>query len=919
MSALDPIVGLRNGFNSLTYPRICEPLPLLDKSIIDHADIVAFGSVIPSQKSACIAGQNCPNKAASEQYVRAMSQIGVLYACLLLPNDEAELWSLDTGNDPAKLNLERIKSARIDKVVSHLVENTDIYSSEKVIDRKYRSLRNTIMSSKPWQLSFASAGLLDLQEEQNEDSLVKLLCECISYALKQWTNLEGCPDDAHIRVGSAFIRLVTTRSLIDKGICKGDISNIDACISSAREFLPSFMNANSMPVPPDIINALWRRLQEVRFELLTGDMLAGIYEKGLLSTDEQRKNGIHYTPHSLRRLLWNAVIEHLGEVDPSRLRILDPTCGSGGFLLTAYDSLIRMNEESIYKPHNVAMIRQSLMGVDMDPFACDIARLALILQSNPTSNNWLIEQSDILQWTPLQHNQPNIIIGNPPFKLAADIFLRSIQFVAPHGLIGMVMPKSFLSSTNDEIARNRIIEFADLIGVIEFPDRIFHESQASTCAIIARRHSHESDILPRYFDYLALDRSIQTDEQKRRFLIGDWGFAKTPLKLSDRHFIDGNLELPDLWKSIHTHLVNDDIAEFHKGIILRGEKPDKETAISTEVADVRDSYNEGYLPFLANARDFISPFFIKNAKYLEWAPKKMYRSGRLEYWQPDKVVIGRCVTHKQRWRIKGAVDKVGFVYDSRIIGCIPKKDWSSYALLVFLTSSYANAWYSSHSQHGDITLITLKRMPVPDFTEDQLEHLSALGEAISRCAEISAKYKLDGKYITFNEYICGILLNEVDELVFDAFGLEAIHKTQIREFMKQAGEQRPGLFESMAIADPVEDRVYRGKPLPLYETTGIILAINSDVNHAILWIDGLELAVPVMVSIDEIPNDLRRSGEFIKVKATLTATKKSQLNITDISPHPTASLSRFNISSKIAELISRTPSLSFHNSDHNDA
>jgi hypothetical protein len=927
MSKSDPIAELRNGFNGLSYPGIREHLPLLQRDVIAQADLVAFASTIPSQKWACIAGQNCPAPTESDRYVRAMSQTGVKYTCLAFPNGRSELWSLDTENHSGELDPHRIKSARIDEVVRHLIENAETYSPEHVIDQKFRSLATPNLSSKPWQLSFASAGLPDLQEEQTETSLVTLLNECTGYALEQWQNFDGCPDDAGTKIGRTFLRLVAARALVDKGIRSTDRSDMDACLKEARSLLPSFMDLGSIQVPQEILNTLWLRLQEVRFELLTGDMLAGIYERGLLSAKEQRQHGIHYTPPSLRRLLWNAVSEHLKGVAPSNLRILDPTCGSGGFLLTVYDGLVRMAGGSPHKSHDVALIRKCLMGVDQDPFACDIARLALILQSHPTSNAWMIQQSDFLQWTPYSGCEPNVILGNPPFQLGTDILLRSIQYLSPDGLIGMVMPKSFLSGVMDQSARDNIVENTDLIGVVEFPDKIFKHSQESTCAIIARRRSgHKSS--QQSFDYLGLDRSILPNEQRRRFFIGDWSFTKLPVKLGLQCFAEGNLELADLWDSIQASLRITDIADFHQGIILRGKKskkknenPEVDNELPAVVADVSDCYRPGYLPFLNNARDCIDPFFIKSAKYVEWAPEKMYTPSKFERWQPNKVVIGRQVSHKQRWRLQGAVDCVGFAYDTRIIGFIPAHNgWSPYALLSFLTSSYANAWYSSRSQQVDIIIKTLRKMPVPHLSEDQLDHLSALGEAISRCAEISATKDLEDVIIGVCEYAIGMLLQEVDELVLNAFGFNPTQKKQIREFMDQAGKQRPGLPDTQLGGAPfVISQQSEDKPVPLYETTGIVLACIADKSQAILWLDGLELAVPLIISADILPSSLRISGVPVKARATLTAQKSVHLAVSDISPHPTARLSRSEVVSKMEKLLSRTQDTQNRFGDDNDA
>ena len=190
----------------------------------------------------------------------------------------------------------------------------------------------------------------------------------------------------------------------------------------------------------------------------------------------------------------------------------------------------------------------------------------------------------------------------------------------------------------------------------------------------------------------------------------------------------------------------------------------------------------------------------------------------------------------------------------------------------------------------------------------------------SRSAEVSTTKALEEAFVGVCKYTIGILLQEVDELILNAFGFNPIQKEQIRVFMDQPGKQRPGLPDThldgalFVVGQQSEDT-----PVPLYETTGIVLACIADTRQAILWLDGLELAVPLIVSIDILPSDVRHPGEPIKALATLTAQNSAQLAISNISPHPTAYLSRSEVISKMDKLISRTQDSHNYSGDGNDA
>jgi len=105
-------------------------------------------------------------------------------------------------------------------------------------------------------------------------------------------------------------------------------------------------------------------------------------------------------------------IEHRSKKDPRDLRILDPACGSGHFLLYAFDLLERIYEEAWSDPESPKseatgrtiqedfetlddlrretpklIIEHNLHGIDIDPRAVQIAALALWLRAQKTWKN----------------------------------------------------------------------------------------------------------------------------------------------------------------------------------------------------------------------------------------------------------------------------------------------------------------------------------------------------------------------------------------------------------------------------------------------------------------------------------------------------------------------------------------------------
>ncbi|MCZ7542397.1 MAG: N-6 DNA methylase [Anaerolineae bacterium] len=74
--------------------------------------------------------------------------------------------------------------------------------------------------------------------------------------------------------------------------------------------------------------------------------------------------------------------------DPHALRILDPACGSGSFLIEAFDVLDRWlarhgteEDKQFPRRRRLRILQENLYGVDLDEQAVEVARLNLLLRA----------------------------------------------------------------------------------------------------------------------------------------------------------------------------------------------------------------------------------------------------------------------------------------------------------------------------------------------------------------------------------------------------------------------------------------------------------------------------------------------------------------------------------------------------------
>jgi len=184
-----------------------------------------------------------------------------------------------------------------------------------------------------------------------------------------------------------FIDSVTMESIIDGlyevrgGVANYDFSLIDADVLGTvyEQYLGH------------VATVVKQRAKEAQTRMDLGFPSEPTFE--LTAKKQRRKEqGIYYTPRFVTDYI---VKETVGRFLKERshneilnIKILDPACGSGSFLIRAYDALLHYNAEDRGKPvsqldqwERLPILTGNIFGVDLDMQAVEIARLNLLLRS----------------------------------------------------------------------------------------------------------------------------------------------------------------------------------------------------------------------------------------------------------------------------------------------------------------------------------------------------------------------------------------------------------------------------------------------------------------------------------------------------------------------------------------------------------
>jgi type I restriction-modification system DNA methylase subunit len=211
----------------------------------------------------------------------------------------------------------------------------------------------------------------------------------------------------------------------------------------------------SNKVVRSVITDLQPENSPYNFAVLPVEILGTIYERFLgrvVRTTEKRvtieekpevrkAGGVYYTPQYIVEYIVQNTLGKLLEdcktpADAAKLKVLDPACGSGSFLLGAYSKLIewhkdyfartgkeKRDRESFYKDESGGIrltaklkrdiLKNNLFGVDIDPQAVEVTRFSLSLKAlEDLREGELTEERTLFHQTVLPELSENIKNGN---------------------------------------------------------------------------------------------------------------------------------------------------------------------------------------------------------------------------------------------------------------------------------------------------------------------------------------------------------------------------------------------------------------------------------------------------------------------------------------------------------------------------
>ena len=226
------------------------------------------------------------------------------------------------------------------------------------------------------------------------------------------------------------------------------------------------------------------------------------------------------------------------------IKIVDPACGSGAFLITAFEYLLNYNNylndkifdltgtKDLFSDTTKEILQNNIFGVDLNKESVEITKLSLwlktadknktlaTLENNIKCGNSLIDDVEIFgelafDWEKefpqvFKNGGFDVVVGNPPYVLCQPsnteekilkfynsfevanykidlyhlFFEKGIKILNPKGYLGFITPNTYLTNKYTVNLRKLILEKTSINTIIKYNEIVFSEAGVDVVTIL---------------------------------------------------------------------------------------------------------------------------------------------------------------------------------------------------------------------------------------------------------------------------------------------------------------------------------------------------------------------------------------------------------------------------------------------------
>ncbi len=526
----------------------------------------------------------------------------------------------------------------------------------------------------------------------------------------------------------------------------------------------------SLPYKDKIINKVVNRIEQEKLTKIKEDTLGVLFEK-LIREQEKKDLGQFYTPQEIV----NYIINFLDIKKDSK--ILDPTCGCGVFLVTAYNHLKQKNPNAI----------KNIFGIDLNNSATKIARINLWLRNGQDSNSLNVLEKNIKIGNSIVENKLvdkkafdwknqfsgildeggfDFIIGNPPYvtlknkrdydvsesffshiangstNAASLVIAKSYELLKDGGVMAFVLPKTLIRVNSYSKLREFLLNNSKILHILDL-STCFKDVRGEQIVLFIQKTTKKEQIQNNKVLIKLFDRD-------KEFFVPQKTFQKynTFLMFEDKSYYD----LIDKIKGDNL----ENIADIFRGI-----------SISPNSKIISKSKSKNNVSIIKG--NDISKFFFTNGFFID-AKSLMSDSSKLGELQKRKIILQNIFSREAG--IISAIDEKGNLNFDTVSNIILKdKSYELDYIYGLLNSKLINFYLmyavfnkSKLTMHTD--KVYLGKIPIKKTTKEKQKEIINLVRKI-------------------NQGNIKKLLPELDKKVYKLYGLTKTEQYKINMALKQ--------------------------------------------------------------------------------------------------------------------------------------
>lgn len=699
----------------------------------------------------------------------------------------------------------------------------------------------------------------------------KPLVQCFEHTIQTLrTHPHQLSSDTITKIATQLLGLLI---LADTGVFGQDIRldrpSFPILFSRAQSIFPHYFNEPFLLKRyPEAVKQAFGILSSINYAGFVPDMLGDLYAAAY--DQKVRKNlGNYDTPLYLARRIWDTIpVEYL---PPDERVFADITCGWGSFLITGYERLASLSDI------NETSLQRCLIGNDENTLFTQLAKLGLLHTTH--RDDWQIDNEDAFQWDWLKENQPNIIVGNPPFSgnrkqsitdmlkdttnkeegdgdkrriEKANKFLEdAIEHLKPGGYLALIMPRSFTVSEAGPSTRKKLLNECDIFELWDLPSQVFEGATVRTTVVFAQKKSTDDRGKP--FNTCVRTRTIQPETLKK--------FRGKSLFTASSLAIDQSIWEKTIWrtkssKTQITHIIDyptvltasqwNEILSYCR--VLGGSiERTRGAAIGTKkkwsnypapksvqwLQNVQQIMPYSYVLHYTQSKTIIYPNELERP-----------RLDSEHLFKREKVLMQYVQTPSWGKRVKIAIERRSYYVSDNFWVIVPNNSLWPYTLTneilaAILEWDVSNAWIIEHMKSPGIPSYAIDTVPIPtELSQDDCEALTEAVLTLERSTNIASQAVKNARSV-------------IDFVLKAAYHLDEETFKRLRQVIEW--DSKPDIT--------VDVQPTQGKAN--WFTSGIVDHVNAQDGTIRLWLDGFEELQTVQI-VPSMPGwMLRPNASFL--------------------------------------------------------